>query len=202
MFSGIVETVGEVAAIVRGPRGARLRVRARLDGPPPAVGESISVAGCCLTVARRGRGWFEADCSPQTLRLTTLGELRRGAGVNLERALPASGRLGGHLVQGHVDGTGEAVAVRREGNSVVAVIEAPPAVRRYLVPRGSVAVDGVSLTVSKLGADRFEVTLIPQTLRVTTLGRLRRGGRVNLEADVLGKYVRAFLDPAGEEPPG
>ena len=202
MFTGIVETVGEVASIRRTAEGARLRVRARLAGEPVLPGESINVDGCCLTVARRGRDWFEADCSPQTMRVTTLGGLRAGSRVNRERALTASSRMGGHFVQGHVDGVGEVVGTRREGNSRVTSFRAPPAVATCLVPKGSVAIDGVSLTVSALLPDRFEVTLIPHTLVVTTLRHLRQGRRVNLEADILGKYVRAFLDAAELPGPG
>jgi len=148
----------------------------------------------CLTVARQGGGWFEADCSPETLRSTTLGDLAGGASVNLERALQPSGRLGGHFVQGHVDGVGEVVGLRREGDGQVIAFAPPSEVAPYLVLKGSVAVDGVSLTVSGLAPGSFEVTLIPHTLTATTLTELRRGSRVNLEADLLGKYVRAFLE--------
>jgi riboflavin synthase len=194
MFTGIIEAIGEVVSLRRGREGARIRVRGLPAGDPIAEGESVAVNGCCLTVARRGRGWFEADCSPQTLRLTTLGDLRTGSPVNLERALTPSARMGGHFVQGHVDAVGVVLGSRREGNSRVTAFRPGGDVGSYLVPRGSVAVDGVSLTVSALTVEGFEVTLIPHTLELTNLGRLRKGSRVNLEADILGKYVRSFLE--------
>lgn len=193
MFTGIVEGTGTIRSVGASGKGLRLRVAARLAGKPPALGESISVDGVCLTVVRRGRGWFDVDLSPETVRVTTLGERPRGATVNLERALRADGRFGGHVVQGHVDGVGTVRSIRRAGTARVIRFEAPPAVSAYLVSRGSVTVDGVSLTVTAVEAEAFEVVLIPHTLAVTTLGELRRGRRVNLEADILGKYVRTFL---------
>ena len=194
MFTGMVERVGRVASIRRSPEGSVLRIRASLEGGKLRGGESISIAGVCLTVIASGRGWFDLECSPHTLRMTTLGAVRVGSMVNLERAMLPSTRMGGHLVQGHVDGTGKVIGSRRDGNSRVLAFECARDVSDYLIPRGSVTVDGVSLTVSALRRRSFEVTLIPHTLEVTTLARLRRGSRVNLEADVVGKYVRSFLE--------
>ena len=196
MFAGIIEQVGQIAFATPSGVGSRLRVRTPLFRPALRPGESISVDGVCLTVARTGRGWFEADCSPETLKVTTLGSRSASNPVNLERALRPSDRIGGHFVQGHVDGIGRTVRIRKAGESCVIRFEAPPGVRSLLVLKGSVAVDGVSLTVSGLEADGFEVSLIPFTLAATTLGRLRVGGRVNLEADILGKYVRSFVEGA------
>jgi riboflavin synthase len=175
MFTGIVEKVGRVASIRRSPEGSVLRVRASLQGGKLQGGESISIGGVCLTAIASGRGWFDVECSPHTLRLTTLGRVRLGSLVNLERAMLPSTRMGGHLVQGHVDGTGKVIGSRRDGNSRVLGFECAKEVSDYLIPRGSVTVDGVSLTVSKLKRRSFEVTLIPHTLGITTLGRLRRG---------------------------
>jgi riboflavin synthase len=201
MFTGIVEGTGAIRSVSGSGQGARVRLAARLAGRRPNLGESISVDGVCLTVVRRGNGWFDVDLSPETLRVTTLGERGAGSAVNLERALRAGDRLGGHFVQGHVDGVGTVRSVRRAGTARVITFQAPEAVSAYLVSRGSVAVDGVSLTVTEVGAGRFQVVLIPHTLAVTTLRDLRPGRRVNLEADILGKYVRAFLDAAGGAPP-
>jgi riboflavin synthase len=193
VFTGIVERRGTIASAARQGRGRRLRIEARLAGGTLALGESICVDGVCLTVSRRGRSWFEVELSPETVRVTTLGGRGAGAAVNLERALRGGDRLGGHLVQGHVDGVGSVARVRREGATRVVTFRAPPEVSEALVLRGSVAIDGVSLTITALGRGRFDVVLIPHTLAITTLKELRPGRPVNLEADVLGKYVLEFL---------
>jgi riboflavin synthase len=201
VFTGIIERTGRIASVTRAGRGRRLRIEARLGGPSLALGESVCVDGVCLTVARRGRSWFEVDLSPETVRVTTLGSSVAGASVNLERALRAGDRLGGHLVQGHVDAVGTVARVRRSGATRVVTFSAPPEVSAVLVLRGSVAVDGVSLTVTALGRDRFDVVLIPHTLAVTTLQDLRPGRPVNLEADLMGKYVLEFLRRGWSRPP-
>jgi riboflavin synthase len=193
MFTGIVECTGWIASVARQGRVRRVRIEARLAGPRLALGESVCVDGVCLTVTRRGRSWFEVDLSPETVRVTTLGERGAGGAVNLERALRAGDRLGGHLVQGHVDAVGHVARVRREGATRVVTFSAPPEVAGSLVRRGSVAIDGVSLTITALGRARFDVVLIPHTLAVTTLKELSAGRAVNLEADILGKYVLEFL---------
>ena len=189
MFTGIVEEVGRVRAVERGEGLTRLSIEAQrvLDGI--AVGDSIAIDGACLTVVRHGRGSFAVEATPETLRRTSLGQLAEGDGVHLERALAASARLGGHFVQGHVDATGRIADRRTEGDSVVATFTAPPEVMRYVVPKGSIAVDGVSLTVIEAGRDRFTVSLIPHTQAVTLLCRKPLGATVNLEADILAKYV-------------
>jgi riboflavin synthase len=160
-------------------------------GAEPFVhGESVAVSGVCLTVAGAGPGWFAADASPETLRRTTLGRLRAGSPVNLERALRLSDRLGGHLVLGHVDGVSRVSAVRPAGAFTVMRLSLPGALAAEVAEKGSVAIDGVSLTVSALGADWFEVTLVPATLDGTTMGSRRPGDEVNFETDVIAKYVR------------
>jgi riboflavin synthase len=174
--------------------GGRLRVRAsaRLDGAQ--VGESIAVSGVCLTMAAVDADTFTADLAAETLRRTTLGALRPGDPVNLERPLRLDQRLGGHVVQGHVDGVGSVTAVRPEGDGRWMEIAPPAALMPYLVEKGSVAVDGVSLTIAGLGREVFAVALIPHTLEVTTLGRRRSGDQVNLEVDILAKYVERLLE--------
>ena len=193
MFTGIVERTGRIASAARHGRGRRVRIQAHLAGRALALGESVCVDGVCLTVARRGRSWFEVDLSPETVRVTTLGRRAADSTVNLERALRAGDRMGGHLVQGHVDGIGRVASVRREGASRVVTFSAPPEVAGALVRRGSVAIDGVSLTIAALRRARFDVVLIPHTLAMTTLDELRPGREVNLEADILGKYVLEYL---------
>lgn len=192
MFTGIVEEIGQIRAIERGERRARLTVACRQVLEDASTGASIAVDGCCLTVADLGDGTFEADLMAETLRATALGDLREGARVNLERPLAADGRFGGHVVQGHVDGVGTVVGRDAEPGTVFLTVEAP-SVAGELVPKGSVAVQGVSLTVVDVEADAFRVGLIPHTCEVTTLGDLEPGDRVNLEADILGKYVHRYV---------
>lgn len=190
MFTGIVESLGEVASLAEG----RLEVRPEPGFAPEgfAEGESVAVNGCCLTVLP-GEG-LRFDLSPETLDRTSLGALASGARVNLERAVVAGGRLGGHVVQGHVDATGVFEGSSPEGNSVVMRFRAPAGYGRYLIDKGSVAVEGVSLTVVRPVEDAFEVWVIPHTLERTNLGSLRPGDRVNLEFDVLAKYVERLLE--------
>lgn len=202
MFTGIVEAQGTVVAVERSSRGMRLVVDlGGLDGLGP--GDSLAVDGVCLTVTGIESALARMDVSLETLRRTTLGDRRPGERVNLERPARPTTFLGGHLVQGHVDAVGQVTARRPEGGGIVLEIAAPPDVMRYVVPKGSVAVDGVSLTVvtETPGGRGFVVALIPHTLAVTTLGRRMVGDRVNLEADVLGKYVEKLLAArAGEHP--
>ena len=193
MFTGLVGDVGAVAAIDTTADGARLTLATRLEGELLA-GDSVAVAGVCLTAAAVGAGGFAADVMHETLRRSTLGALRVGDPVNLELALRASDRLGGHIVQGHVDGVGTVAALRDDGLArVVAVAAGDPALLRYVVPKGSIAVDGVSLTVARVDEEGFEVSLIPETLARTTLGGAAVGARVNLEVDVVAKYVERLL---------
>jgi riboflavin synthase len=195
MFTGIIEEMGEVLAIESFPDGARLRVRAGalIDGA--RVGESIAVSGVCLTMVSLSPGEFAADLAAETLRRTTLGALRPSDPVNLERPLRFDDRLGGHIVQGHVDGVGTIAAVKTEGDGIWMEIAPPPALLPYIAEKGSVSVDGISLTVAKvLDGGRFAVALIPHTLAVTTLGRRGPGDPVNIEVDILAKYVERLLE--------
>lgn len=191
MFTGIVQSLGRVGAIERDKAGRRLAIETKL--PKLTIGESIAVNGACMTVAAKGRGRVLIDVSAESMRRTTLGKLRVGSRVNLERALRLADRLGGHLVQGHVDGIGHLVSIEAESNGWIYTFEAPAAVARYLVEKGSVAVDGISLTVAALRNRRFTVAVIPHTARCTTLGKRKCGDWVNLEADVLAKYVEKLL---------
>ena len=194
MFTGLVEETGIITTRREVADGLRLVIRASLVLAALRLGESIAVSGTCLTVVERGRNTFAVDCSPETLRRTTLGELGVGSQVHLERPLAADGRFGGHFVQGHVDGTGRVLWQRREGDSLIVAYTAPVEVAPYLVPKGSVTVDGVSLTVVDCSPTQFTVALIPHTLAVTRFDRLTTGDRVNLEADVLAKYVAKALE--------
>ena len=192
MFTGIVREIGTLEAVERDEGGARLRVVAALAADL-REGDSVAVAGVCLTAATASAGSFEADAMNQTLGLTTLGELEAGARVNLEPALAAGEPLGGHLVQGHVDGVGTVVAVSEDGISRRVRVELPPELRRYVVERGSVAVDGASLTVAALDGTGLEVALIPETLERTTLGELAEGDRVNVEVDLVARHVERLM---------
>ncbi len=194
MFTGIVQDVGEIEAVAPMPGGKRLRIATRLDTSGFQMGESVAVNGVCLTVTGIGPSSFSADASPETLTRSNLGELRPGHRVNLEQALRPVDRLGGHIVLGHVDATGRLLEVRSEGAFRTVRFEAPSEVARYLVEKGSVAVDGVSLTVYECTASAFSVAVIPHTWETTALADRRPGDRVNLEADVLAKYAERLLE--------
>jgi riboflavin synthase len=193
VFSGIIEAVGRVREASARPAGKRLSIEAPFDRL--AIGESVCVSGVCLTVTATSPGFFDADVSPETLRRSTLGRLGAGSEVNLERSLRLGDRLSGHLVFGHVDGIGRLIAARPEGESALYEFEAAESVSRYLVEKGSVAVDGVSLTVFGCEDRRFSVALIPHTAQVTTLGKLEPGVTVNLESDVIAKYIEKLTAP-------
>jgi riboflavin synthase len=196
MFTGIVEVLGRIGR-VQGTHGGRRLTVAVPDEPQwrLALGESVAVSGVCLTVVDSAPGALAFDLAEETLRVTTLGGLDAGDPVNLERPMRLDGRLGGHLVLGHVDGVGRVTRVRPESEGGTRVdVEVPARLRPLLIPKGSVAVDGVSLTVAALEEGAFAVALIPHTLAVTTLGQRRGGDPVNLEMDVIGKYVRGFLE--------
>jgi riboflavin synthase len=189
MFTGIVRELGSVEAF----DGSRLVVAAIETAASAGVGDSVAVAGVCLTVVERDKGRFAFDVVPETLSRTALGRLEPGSSVNLEPSLRVGDALGGHVVQGHVDGVGRVRSVTPEGDGRRAWIDAPETVVRYCIEKGSIAVDGVSLTVAAFDDEGFEVALIPHTLAVTTLGSLEPGDEVNLEADVLGKVVERLL---------
>jgi len=192
MFTGIIEATGRVERAVPGPDAVALALLTELD--PGPLGASLAIDGTCLTVVETSAGRVSAVVGPETLRRTTLGALRPGDEVNLERPLRMGDRLGGHLVLGHVDGVGTIERRRALGDAAELWIDAPPEVMRYLIHKGSVAVDGISLTVNEATETAFQVTLIPHTRQATTLDRKAPGARVNLEADVLGKYVERLLD--------
>ena len=193
MFTGLVETLGTVVAIIPEPPGVRLRVAAGTIGRGATLGESICTSGCCLSVVKIDGDEVEFQLGPETLSRTTLGRLVAGSPVNLERSLTASDRLGGHLVTGHVDGLGSLAARVQEGDWVTCRFAAPRALLAQMAAKGSVAIDGVSLTVVDVDATTFGVALIPHTLAHTTLGRLAPGDAVNLETDLVFKYVARWL---------
>jgi len=193
IFTGLIVEVGRVRQIRRRADGAFIVIEATKILEGTRIGDSISINGVDLTVIEKGEEFFNADASIETLSRSTLGELHAGDRVNLERALAVGERLGGHMVQGHVDGTGELVSVTPEGNAYRMRFRFAHELGRYIAMKGSITVDGISLTVAGLGDDWFEVAIIPHTWRETTLGNLKAGDRVNLEVDVLAKYVERLL---------
>jgi riboflavin synthase len=199
MFTGLVESTGTVASVRRDGDGARLSVTTALAGEL-RDGDSVAVNGVCLTARAVDGDSFAADVMAETLRRSSLGPLADGDSVNLELPVRAGGRLGGHVVQGHVDGVGTVASVTAEGFARVVRVEAPPELLRYVVDKGSIAIDGVSLTVSAVDDQALEVSLIPETLERTTLGSLEPGRTVNLEVDVLAKYVEKLITPTVEAP--
>ncbi len=198
MFTGLVQDIGTVVSLARGAM-ARYAIATAMPAEEFDVGESVAVDGACLTVVSRFKGRFEVEASPETLRRTTLGDLVPGARVNLERAMRLSDRLGGHLVQGHVDAPARVLSKEAEGGAVIMTFELPRELAPFFIEKGSAAVDGVSLTVNRLLDDRFAVSLIPETQGRTTLLSKGPGQRVNLEADVIGKYVARLV---GRSSPG
>ena len=195
MFTGLIERTGQVGETKTTPAGIRMRITTAM-GPDLAAGDSVAVNGVCLTVATCDAEGFYADIGPETARVTTLGSLRRGALLNLERPLRPDSRLGGHFVQGHVDGTGRVEEIRVEGDSRWLTVAYPKAMAGLLIRKGSVAVDGISLTVAGLDASVFDVQVIPFTWTHTNLQAIKSGDAVNLEFDMLGKYVARALELA------
>jgi riboflavin synthase len=193
MFTGIIEELGRVRGIERRGEGVRLTVEARAVTEGTQEGDSISVNGVCLTALDVRRDSFSADGSRETLQRSTLGALRAGSAVNLERAVTPSTRLGGHIVQGHVDARGRYLSAEEHGGSWTVRVGYPPEMARYLVFKGSVAVEGISLTVAALADDYFEIAVIPKTWTLTNLSTLRTGDALNLEADIIAKYVERIL---------
>ena len=194
MFTGIIETTGTVRAIESRGDLTRLGIETAAIASEVAIGDSVAVNGTCLTVTGTQGSVVHFDAVVETLEKTALGDLAAGSRVNLERALVAGGRLDGHIVQGHVDGVGRVRELERSGNDVRLAVDCPEEIRQFLLAKGSVSVDGVSLTVVDVDDAGFDVALIPLTLEHTTLGERSIGDRVNLEADVLGKYVKSYLD--------
>jgi riboflavin synthase len=202
MFTGLIEDLGTLQEVQRGANGGQVTVATALPLAEVAVGDSIAVNGACLTVTACGQGRFTADVSVETLECTTLGGLPRGAAVNLERALRLGDRLGGHLVTGHVDGIARVAERVQQGNAWRFGCRLDPALARLLVIKGSVAIDGISLTVNAVAGDGFSVMIIPHTLERTTLARCRVGDSVNIETDLIGKYVARLLGAGREETAG
>jgi len=199
VFTGLIQDVGKVGTLKSGPDGARLRIVTSL-GPEIALGDSVAVNGACLTATRAGADGFETEAMNQTLEVTALGAVETGSRVNLELAMRASDRLGGHIVQGHVDGVGTVVAVSEDGFARRVRVALDPDLLRYAVDKGSITLSGVSLTIAALGDDWAEVSLIPETLQRTNLGELEPGDNLNVECDIVAKYVERLLAPfAGKE---
>jgi riboflavin synthase len=196
MFTGLVEAVGRIASVDRRADGSRLRIDTDL-GREVSVGDSLSVSGVCLTVTTRDDLGVTADIGPETARITTLGRIDVGQVVNLERSLRADGRFGGHFVQGHVDGTGTIDAIRADGDAHWLTIGFPAALAPYFIPKGAVTVDGISLTIAALRAREFDVMIIPHTWAATNLALRQAGDSVNLECDMIGKYVVRILEARG-----
>lgn len=198
MFTGIVEETGTIRAIRQGAHSARLTVGAAHILPGLKIGDSVAVNGVCLTAVSIGADSFTADVMHETLNRSTLGALVPGSPVNLERAMPADGRFGGHIVSGHIDAVGTVTSTRRDDVAVWYTVEAPPDVLRYVVEKGSIAIDGISLTVAAVTDRSFSVSVIPHTASATILGGKGPGDKVNLEADIIGKYVERLLSPNGK----
>ena len=193
LFTGIVEETGKIKSINKGDKAVVLKIGCKEVLSDAKLGDSISVNGICLTVTNLDNGNFSADVMPETMKATSLSELSVGSAVNLERAVQPTGRLGGHIVSGHVDGTGTIKNTFREGNAVIIKIAASNEILKYIIKKGSIAVDGISLTVQDLTREDFTVSIIPHTMKNTVLPNKKSGDKVNLENDVLGKYVEKLL---------
>lgn len=196
MFTGIVEEVGTVDQISRGANSAVLRIRASKVIEDAQIGDSIAVNGICLTVTSLWGQGFTADVMHETLNRSSLSGLTRGGHVNLERAMAAGGRFGGHIVSGHVDGTGTVKTIKRDDNAIWYIISAKPEIMRYIVEKGSITIDGISLTVAKVSSTDFAISAIPHTVAQTVLKDRKEGDLVNLENDIIGKYVEKLMQPA------
>lgn len=199
MFTGIIEEIGTIKTVRNGSVSARIGISGSKIFSDLQLGDSVAVNGVCLTAAAIQGNVFEADVMAETLRRSNLGELRSGSRVNLERAMAAGGRFGGHIVSGHIDGTGTITDMRREENAVWVTVKAPASIIRLIVEKGSIAIDGISLTVADLGTDYFKVSVIPHTGEETILLSKKPGDVVNLENDVIGKYVERLMNFGAEE---
>ena len=195
MFTGIIEGFGAISAIRSAGQGKRLTIEADFDLHQTKIGDSLCVSGACLTAVKIDGRHFEVDISPETLQMTTFGEAKVGQRVNVERALRLSDRLDGHLVSGHIDGVGNIRQRESLGNAIIVTIDVSESLARYMIYKGSVAVDGISLTINTCDANSFSVSIIPHTAKLTTIGFKNRGDRVNIETDMLGKYVERFMNP-------
>ena len=193
MFTGIVEEIGVVKAIAKGTHSIKLSIKAKKVLENTQLGDSIAVNGVCLTVTFLASDYFIADVMPESMRKTNMGLLKIGDKVNLERALTLSSRLGGHIVSGHIDGTAKIIEMKKDDNAIILTIEVPRQLMKYIVEKGSVAVDGISLTVASLTDNTFSIAVIPHTLKETVLYYKKEGDKVNIENDVIGKYVERLL---------
>ena len=196
MFTGLIEAIGEIDQIGKKRDSFQIRITSALDLSSSDIGASISVNGVCLTAVAVEKNAFTVEASPETLARTTLNEHKRGDLVNLEQALQLSDRLGGHLVTGHIDGIGEIISITKNSNALVIGISIPLPLTRYLIEKGSVGVDGVSLTINEIQGNTFTVSIIPHTAQNATIGKKRIGEKVNIETDLIGKYVERFLHEA------
>ena len=195
MFTGIIEGPGVISAIRSAGQGKRLAIEADFDLDQTKIGDSLCVSGACLTAVKIDGRHFEVDVSPETLQMTTFGQARVGQRVNIERALRLSDRIDGHLVSGHIDGIGKIRHRETRGNAIIVTIDVAASLAKYMISKGSVAVDGISLTINTCEPDRFSVSIIPLTAKWTTIGFKKSGDSVNIETDMLGKYVERFLNP-------
>ena len=194
MFTGIVEELGHVTAVVSGSSEGKITIKAQTVLEGTKIGDSIAVNGVCLTVVQLGSDWFVADVMPETLRRSNLGALQNGSLVNLERAMAVSSRFGGHIVSGHIDATGVITNFRKDNNAVWVTVKAPEEILRLVVEKGSIAIDGISLTVAQVSSVDFKVSIIPHTGSETTLLKRKPGDMVNLETDIIGKYVQKLMN--------
>jgi len=194
MFTGLIETQGVVTHVQKASGGAQIQIYAPEFGRDMALGDSIAVDGACLTVAQFQRGAFVADVSDETMSKTTLGTLHQSSKVNLERAMRLSDRMGGHMVTGHIEGVGRLLLRHPAGNSTIYQFQVPPSLMEYVVPKGSIAVDGISLTVAQIRGESFAASVVPHTESITTLKDKPIGAPVNIEVDVMAKYVKRFVD--------
>ena len=198
MFTGIVEEIGHIKEIKKGISSMILTIEAYEIMSDLKLGDSVATNGVCLTVTELGKNFYKADVMHETMRRSSLGELRAGSKVNLERAMRADGRFGGHIVSGHIDGTGKIESIQKDDNAVWYTIKAPQEIMHYIVEKGSIAIDGISLTVANTNSDSFKVSIIPHTLKETILSEKREGDIVNLENDIVGKYIEKFITLGNE----
>jgi len=197
MFTGIIEEIGKITGVIKGQRSSQLWVQGAVIIDDLKLGDSVAVNGVCLTVSQLSENKWMADVMSETLSRSNLGDLKGGSVVNLERAMPANGRFGGHIVAGHIDGTGRIIQIIKDDNAVIFEIGAPLKILRYIIEKGSIAIDGISLTVIEMTADSFKVSIIPHTIKQTILGIKKPGDPVNLENDLVGKYIeKLLLNPA------
>ncbi|MCI9472270.1 MAG: riboflavin synthase [Lachnospiraceae bacterium] len=200
MFTGIVEEIGTIKKVQKGQHSAILSIQAEKILEDLKIGDSVAVNGVCLTATSLDPHGFTADVMHETLDRSSLAYLKSGSHVNLERAMAADGRFGGHIVAGHVDGMGKIQEIRRDDTAIWYTIQAQPSILRYIVEKGSITIDGISLTVARVSAKDFAISAIPHTVQITTLGKRREGDFVNLENDIIGKYVEKLLTPADPKP--